>query len=170
MAVSQGKTTFQQQWGRRENKDNWQRINVTVVNTTPEAESEDDGTESPTPSDSLSAGGLPANPEDVAQTTDSLASELCPAIVSPATPQPTTPTSEPTISHRYPSQRSRKPPAMPSYKTDSSMLASFSKTNSTTSRSANATCEGSQTTTMPTNTSTRRGITSICFMPDKATP
>ena len=31
MAVSQGKTTFQQQWGRRENKDNWQRINVTVV-------------------------------------------------------------------------------------------------------------------------------------------
>ena len=75
MAVSQGKTTFQQQWGRRENKDNWQRINVTVVNTTPEAESKDDDTESPTPSDSLSAGGLPANPEDVAQTTDSLASE-----------------------------------------------------------------------------------------------
>ena len=75
MAVSQGKTTFQQQWGRRENKDNWQRINVTVVNTTPEAESEDDDTESPTPSDSLSAGGLPANPEDVAQTTDSLTSE-----------------------------------------------------------------------------------------------
>lgn len=75
MAVSQGKTTFQQQWGRRENKDNWQRINVTVVNTTPEAESEDDDTESPTPSDSLSAGGLPANPEDVAQTTDSLASD-----------------------------------------------------------------------------------------------
>jgi len=75
MAVSQGKTTFQQQWGRRENKDNWQRINVTVVNTTPEAESEDDDTESPTPSDSLSAGGLPANLEDVAQTTDSLASE-----------------------------------------------------------------------------------------------
>ena len=75
MAVSQGKTTFQQQWGKRENKDNWQRINVTVVNTTPEAESEDDDTESPTPSDSLSAGGLPANPEDVAQTTDSLASE-----------------------------------------------------------------------------------------------
>ena len=75
MAVSQGKTTFQQQWGKRENKDNWQRINVTVVNTTPEAESEDDDTESPTPSDSLSAGGLPANPEDVAQATDSLASE-----------------------------------------------------------------------------------------------
>lgn len=32
MAVSQGKTAFQQQWGRRENKDNWRRINQTVVN------------------------------------------------------------------------------------------------------------------------------------------
>lgn len=32
MAVSQGKQTFQRQWGRRENKDNWQRINQTVVN------------------------------------------------------------------------------------------------------------------------------------------
>ncbi len=31
-AVSQGKQTFQQQWGRRENKDNWRRINQTVVN------------------------------------------------------------------------------------------------------------------------------------------
>ena len=31
IAVNQGKTTFQQQWGRRETKDNWQRTNVTVV-------------------------------------------------------------------------------------------------------------------------------------------
>ena len=30
-AVSQGKQTFQQQWGKRENLDNWQRINQTVV-------------------------------------------------------------------------------------------------------------------------------------------
>ena len=30
-AISQGKTTFQQQWGKRENVDNWQRINKTVV-------------------------------------------------------------------------------------------------------------------------------------------
>ena len=31
MAVSQGKTTFQRLWGKRENKDNWQRSNQTVV-------------------------------------------------------------------------------------------------------------------------------------------
>ena len=31
MAVSQGKTSFQRQWGKRENVDNWQRINKTVV-------------------------------------------------------------------------------------------------------------------------------------------
>ena len=30
-AVSQGKQTFQQQWGKRENQDNWQRANQTVV-------------------------------------------------------------------------------------------------------------------------------------------
>lgn len=31
MAVSQGKQTFQRQWGKRENVDNWQRVNTTVV-------------------------------------------------------------------------------------------------------------------------------------------
>lgn len=31
-AVSQGKTTFQRQWGKRENVDDWQRSNKTVVN------------------------------------------------------------------------------------------------------------------------------------------
>ena len=31
MAVSQGKTAFQKQWGKRENVDNWQRVNKTVV-------------------------------------------------------------------------------------------------------------------------------------------
>ena len=30
-AVSQGKVTFQRQWGKRENIDNWQRVNQTVV-------------------------------------------------------------------------------------------------------------------------------------------
>jgi tetratricopeptide (TPR) repeat protein len=68
MAVSQGKTTFQQQWGRRENKDNWQRVNVTVISTTPEAEEteEEAENENAEPSDSLGVGGLPENPEDVA--------------------------------------------------------------------------------------------------------
>ncbi len=31
MTVNQGKQTFQKQWGKRENADNWQRINKTVV-------------------------------------------------------------------------------------------------------------------------------------------
>ena len=35
VAVSQGKNTFQQQWGKRENTDNWQRMNRTVVNLNP---------------------------------------------------------------------------------------------------------------------------------------
>ena len=33
MAVSQGKTAFEKLWGKRENADNWQRINKTVVAT-----------------------------------------------------------------------------------------------------------------------------------------
>jgi len=39
-AVSQGKTTFQRQWGRRENADNWQRVNQTVVRLPEESEVE----------------------------------------------------------------------------------------------------------------------------------
>lgn len=35
-AVSQGKTAFQRQWGKRENVDDWQRVNRTVVNLHPE--------------------------------------------------------------------------------------------------------------------------------------
>ena len=41
-AVNQGKQTFQQQWGKRENQDNWQRINQTVVSTTDLASSGND--------------------------------------------------------------------------------------------------------------------------------
>ena len=33
-SVNQGKRTFEQQWGKRENADDWQRINKTVVATT----------------------------------------------------------------------------------------------------------------------------------------
>ena len=35
MVVSQGKATFQKLWGRRENVDDWQRVNKTVVAQTP---------------------------------------------------------------------------------------------------------------------------------------
>ena len=38
MAVNQGKMMFQRQWGRRENKDNWQRANQTVVATAEQEE------------------------------------------------------------------------------------------------------------------------------------
>ena len=40
-AVSQGKRTFEQQWGKRENVDNWQLINRTVVNLNTEGEKEE---------------------------------------------------------------------------------------------------------------------------------
>lgn len=40
--VSQGKQTFERQWGKRENSDNWQRINRTVVKLD-ELPSDDDG-------------------------------------------------------------------------------------------------------------------------------
>ncbi len=53
-AVSQGKATFQQQWGRRENKDNWRRINQTVVNTMTTGEDEETGEEA---TDSLTTEG-----------------------------------------------------------------------------------------------------------------
>ena len=35
-AVSQGKRSFEQQWGKRQNVDDWQRVNKTVVNLLPE--------------------------------------------------------------------------------------------------------------------------------------
>ena len=82
MAVSQGKTTFQQQWGRRENKDNWQRINVTVVRNEPEETEDAEGSENAEGSevsDSLQAGGLPENPEGISSPNhpnDSLSNHL----------------------------------------------------------------------------------------------
>lgn len=43
LTVSQGKATFQKLWGRRENVDNWQRVNKTVVaQNTPEEELTDE--------------------------------------------------------------------------------------------------------------------------------
>ena len=56
MSVNQGKATFQRQWGKRENTDDWQRVNRTVVNLNPEEAS---------PSD-------PSNPSDPSLPTDSL--------------------------------------------------------------------------------------------------
>ena len=47
-AVSQGKATFQRQWGKRENIDNWQRINQTVISLkgdTPEEQQDQEDSE-----------------------------------------------------------------------------------------------------------------------------
>ena len=64
MAVNQGKQTFQRQWGKRENADNWQRSNQTVVGIP-----EGDMAELPTDSTSLAST---LGDEDGATPTDSL--------------------------------------------------------------------------------------------------
>ena len=54
MAVNQGKIAFQRQWGKRENKDNWQRINQTVVAMSEQQENENpEGTENQEANDSI---------------------------------------------------------------------------------------------------------------------
>ena len=58
IAVSQGKQSFERQWGKRENADNWRRVNQTVVNL-----NNLDSPESPENEDSLSAPGT----DDLAQ-------------------------------------------------------------------------------------------------------
>ena len=63
-AVSQGKQSFQQQWGRRDNADNWRRANQTVVSLLP-----------PTPADGAdnAADSLALAKEPTAAGSDSLA-------------------------------------------------------------------------------------------------
>ena len=68
-AVSQGKTTFQRQWGQRQNADNWQRLNQTVVNMAASGEEKSEGSElseNAELSDSLAAQG--ATPKDSTKT------------------------------------------------------------------------------------------------------
>ena len=55
MTVNQGKQTFQRQWGKRENVDDWQRNNRTVVNLDQSA----DGSDLAENADSLMADGSP---------------------------------------------------------------------------------------------------------------
>ena len=65
-AVSQGKAAFQRQWGRRENADNWQRINQTVVNMaedTPESQESQETPDNPNNPDNPENPGNPDNPE-----------------------------------------------------------------------------------------------------------
>ena len=72
-AISQGKQTFLQQWGRRQNQDDWRRTNKTVVNLQPDSDSaegnnENDGSEG-------SANGDTVANDDTAASNDSIASE-----------------------------------------------------------------------------------------------
>ena len=72
-AISQGKQTFLQQWGRRQNQDDWRRTNKTVVNLQPDSDSaegnnENDGSEG-------SANGDSVANDDAAASNDSIASE-----------------------------------------------------------------------------------------------
>ena len=79
MAVNQGKQQFQKLWGKRENVDNWQRQNQTVVNL---AQSDDPSLSTDgdvMPSDSLSAltGAIEGEPgdEQAAAEADTLAND-----------------------------------------------------------------------------------------------
>ena len=59
MAVNQGKIAFQRQWGKRENKDNWQRINQTVVAMSEQQEEETpEGAENQEANDSIDIATL----------------------------------------------------------------------------------------------------------------
>ena len=57
-AVQQGKRTFEQQWGKRENVDDWQRVNRTVVSLNPE------NPENPENADSLGLASPDTLPND----------------------------------------------------------------------------------------------------------
>ena len=70
-AVSQGKQSFQRQWGKRQNQDNWQRINQTVVNLAPELPESSEGSEAPEGSEASEA--IEASDSIAAETPDSAA-------------------------------------------------------------------------------------------------
>ena len=58
-AVSQGKASFQRLWGKRENTDDWQRVNRTVVNLNADSEDdEDEDEEEETEIDELAADSI----------------------------------------------------------------------------------------------------------------
>ena len=73
-AVMQGKRSFEQQWGKRENVDDWQRVNRTVVSLTQEGQEEQESTDSPdTPESPEGAEGAEATDSIAASETDSTA-------------------------------------------------------------------------------------------------
>jgi tetratricopeptide (TPR) repeat protein len=74
MAVNQGKTTFQRQWGKRENADNWQRLNQTVVDLSNGDNNESEDSEDSEIADSLATRGNP-NDSTLTVSADSLGTD-----------------------------------------------------------------------------------------------
>ena len=78
MAVNQGKQTFQRQWGKRENADNWRRANQTVVGL-PESLDTAENLDTPegeaTDSIASDATAPPTDDEKATAETDSLAKD-----------------------------------------------------------------------------------------------
>ena len=78
-AVNQGKQTFLQQWGRRQNQDDWRRNNKTVVNLQPpsdggEENHENDGSDGSVAGDSIASNNAIAGTDSIAsETPDSTA-------------------------------------------------------------------------------------------------
>ena len=66
-AVSQGKATFQREWGKRENVDNWRRSNQTVIRMPGTNEETNDSTELLAHGDSIANDSI-ATPKDSAAT------------------------------------------------------------------------------------------------------
>ena len=73
MAVNQGKAAFQQQWGKRENADDWQRINKTVVNLNKEEDTAADTEEGETPADSTALADPATEAQEAAGDKDTAA-------------------------------------------------------------------------------------------------
>jgi hypothetical protein len=71
VAVSQGKNTFQQQWGKRENTDNWQRMNRTVVNLNPGEGNKGDTEDT----EDAENSDIEASSDSIAAPTDTLAND-----------------------------------------------------------------------------------------------
>ena len=63
-AVSQGKQTFQRQWGKRENQDHWQRLNKTVVNFAQESTEDGEATETNEGTEATDSTDIATAPSD----------------------------------------------------------------------------------------------------------
>lgn len=67
IAVNQGKAAFQRQWGKRENKDNWQRINQTVVSMN--NQQNEDNADNPESTDNLEISDSIDSQKDITKET-----------------------------------------------------------------------------------------------------